>query len=244
VPPIYASGLPLRIPPLVLLGSPGTGKTRYATKLAAALNTSIDIVAGTTMSDVQSLLGYGKVWRGASAGRLFKTLIDAPNSAPMIFIDEVEKIRDGDTPKPVDRLLTLLEPHTAAAFLDEFLMVPMRADRVIWLMAANTLEGLSEPFLDRVLVIQVPDLTHSQRHGVLRTMLKEVTAELGIFLEPAGDGILSKLRGLPLRRARLALELGVASAVADGRRALVSGDLMVAADLLDRERSPVGFIHH
>jgi ATP-dependent Lon protease len=239
-----ASGLPIRVPPLLLLGSPGTGKSRYAAKLAKALNTTIEIIAGTTIPDIQSLLGYGKVWRGASVGRICKTLIAAPNSAPMLFIDEVEKIQDRDAPNPANRLLTLLEPHTAAAFRDEFLMVPMRADRVIWLMAANTLEGLSDPFLDRVVVIEIRDLTRSQRHGVLRTMMKEVTAELGIFLEPASDGVFSALRDLPLRRARLALELGVASAVTDGRRMLIPGDVTVAADLLDRERPAIGFVRH
>jgi ATP-dependent Lon protease len=236
------SAQPLRLPPALLLGSPGTGKTRFVRKLASALDTPIDTVAGSTLPDVGSLLGYGKVWRGAGIGRICKTLLAASNSSPIVFIDEIEKIHDRDAPRPADRLLTLLEPHSAAAFLDEYLLVPMRADRVLWLMAANSLDGLSEPFLDRVVVINVPDLTLDQRERVLRSMLAEVAAANGLFFEAASADVLHGLRDLPLRRARLALELGVAAAVADGRRMLVKSDL--AVDLLDRKRRSIGFVRH
>ncbi len=140
------AGAPIRLPPIVLLGSAGIGKSRYATLLAAALETSCHLVNGSTLPDVGSLTGYPPVWRGSGPGRLAKFLLSSPTSGPVIFIDEAEKIADFEAmTHPTDRLLPILERDTAAAFQDENLQVPMRAQHALFIFACNSLDTLSAP---------------------------------------------------------------------------------------------------
>ncbi len=241
------AGAPLRVQPLVLLGSPGIGKSRYAKALAAALGTSCHNVSGATLPDVGSLTGYPPAWRGAGPGRIAKFLITAATSGPVIFVDEAEKIVDFERmAHPLDRLLPLLEYGTAQAYQDENLHVPMRAQHAIVVFAVNSLDGLSEPFRDRVLTLRVPDLTAAQREAVLQAMLAEVGRDLGLAVSLAGPEALAPLRGLSTRRCRLALEIAVAHAVEDERRFLLAADLAEAVALLGRPdaRQAVGFLSH
>ena len=243
------AGQPLRLPPVLMLGSPGIGKTRYARALAAALGTGAEVITGTTLADVKALTGYGTAWRGAGQGRLAKALVAADTSAPLIFIDEADKVRDFEARScPLHVLLTLLEAHSAAQFTDEYLQVPMRADRVLWFMSANTLDeyAFSAPLLNRLVVITVPDLTPDQQDGVVRVMLAEIAAEANLFVAPPGVEVFEALRPLGLRRARLALELALAYAVEAGRRHLTRLDVTEAIALLaggdpGANRRPIGF---
>ncbi len=85
------TGTPLRVPPLILVGPPGTGKTRIAGMIASAIGTSVRIVVGSSLQDTGPLLGYGPAWRGAGPGIVAKSLIACPTAAPVIVIDEAEK---------------------------------------------------------------------------------------------------------------------------------------------------------
>ncbi len=237
------SGCPLRIPPVLMLGPPGIGKTRYARALATALATSLEVVTGSTVPDVGSLTGYPPIWRGAGPGRVAKAIIAAPTSGPLVFTDECEKIVDREAgARPLDRLLTLLEPQSAACFEDEHLRIPMRADRVLWLFACNSLDGLSAPFRDRVVIVSVPGLSPAQRDAVLDIMLTEVAQELGVRVSLADLAALTPLRALGLRRCRLAFEIAIPCAIAQDRRFITAADLAEAVALLRAEgRTPIGF---
>ena len=229
------SGQPLRLPPVLMLGSPGIGKTRYARALATALNTSAEVVTGTTLPDTKSLTGYGIAWRGAAPGKIAKVLLAADTSAPLVFVDECEKIKDNYAGQnPLDTILTLLEVQSAARYTDEYISVHMKAERIIWLLSANTIDDhtFSAPLLSRLVVITVPDLTPDQQDGVVRVMLAEIAAEANLFVAPPGPEVFEALRPLGLRRARLALELALAYAVEAGRRHLTRLDVSQAIALL------------
>ena len=87
-----ATGAPIDVPPLLLLGPPGCGKTYLARALARALDAPSEMLLGSTMADATPITGAGVSWRGAGPGRLAQLLLRAPTSAPMMVVDEVEKI--------------------------------------------------------------------------------------------------------------------------------------------------------
>ena len=241
------SGRSLRIQPIMLVGAPGIGKSRYARALAFALNTSCDIINGSTLPDLATLTGYPPVWRGAGPGRIAKFLVAAPTTGPLIFIDEAEKIvAFEDMAHPLDRLLPLLEYDTSSGFQDEYLQVPMRAQNAIFLFACNTTDGLSPPFLDRLLTIRIPDLDPAARHAVLEAMLAEVAQKIGLPMSLPNPSVLASIQGLGVRRCRLALEIAIGHAVDHERRFLIAQDLIEAVKLLgDADGSkPIGFVHH
>ncbi|MDX7953471.1 AAA family ATPase [Lichenihabitans sp. Uapishka_5] len=236
---------PIRLPPMLMVGAPGTGKTRYAHALAAAIGTVSTEITGTSLSDAASLTGYGPAWRSAGPGRIAKALIATTTTAPLIIIDECEKVRDYERKEgPLDVLLPLLEAHTAARFVDDYVRVPMRADQALWLFACNSTDGLSPPVLNRVVTLRIPDLDPSARDAVLDTMMAEASRAAGVKTRFADAAARAGFAALGLRRARLAMAIAIASAVAAGRRFISEADAKAAAALLgEGERaSRMGFI--
>ncbi len=126
---------PLRLPPLLLVGPAGSGKSRWAGLLAQSLGIPATTVMGTSLSDMGPLIGYNPAWRGAGPGAIAKALLGCPTASPLVVIDEGEKIASIDhRDAPLDVLLPLLEVTTARTFRDAYLDVPMRAEHVLWVI--------------------------------------------------------------------------------------------------------------
>ena len=246
------TGTPLRVPPLILVGKPGTGKTRIAGLIAsAAIGTSSRVVAGSSLQDTGPLLGYGPAWRGAGPGIVAKSLIACPTAAPVIIIDEAEKTKfttDGGGENPLDCILQLLEPTTASAFRDNYLDVRIREDNILWLFCTNSLNGLSRPLLDRCVVIDVPELSGDARHRALQELVVDTVLDHGVVPADLDAESLEVLDGIGLRRARAVVSAALAEALEAGRDWPRASDFRTAAALLggaapSRARRPAGFVH-
>ena len=247
---------PIRVPHLLLVSkTPGTGKTRYARSLADVLGTTMEVINGATIPDAGSIVGWPPVWKASGPGHVAKSLIGSWTSGPVILVDEVDKIKDSSDANPENKLLALLERRTARCFEDEFLKIPMRGENIIWIFTANDVANLSAPFLDRVVVVRIPDLSRDARDGVLERILGEVADELEIEIMLESRAALKPMQALGLRRARLAFEIAAARVFAQGRRVIGLGDLANAAKQLrkhtvargqtkkrPRLRAPIGFI--
>jgi hypothetical protein len=87
--------------------------------------------------------------------------------------------------------------------------------KINFLFTANTVEGISEPILSRVHVVDIPDLTAEQAKAVAlrqyETMIEELRLPISApILTESGLEVLS--RESP-RRQRLLLQLAIGSAV-------------------------------
>ena len=239
----------LRIPPIVLVGPPGTGKSRIASKIATALGTTSTTINGTSIQDVGPLLGYGSAWRGAGTGVVAKALLACPFTSPLVIIDEAEKVKSIEQREcPLDCLLPLLESTTATSFRDNYLDVPMRSDNIYWLFCANSIDGLSKPLLDRCVVIDVPELSGDARRGALEELVADTVLDHGVAPADLDAATLAVLDGIGLRRARAVVTAALAGAFEAGRDWPTAGDFRVAAALLGGEALPprrrqAGFVH-
>ncbi len=245
------TGTPMRAPPLILVGNPGTGKTRIAGMIASAIGTSSRMIAGTSLQDAGPLLGYGPAWRGAGPGIVAKSLIACPTAAPVIVIDEAEKTKfttDSGGENPLDCILQLLEPTTASAFRDNYLDVRIRAENIMWVFCANSLDGLSRPLLDRCVVVEVPELSGDARHRALQELVVDTVLDHGVVPADLDAESLEVLDGIGLRRARAVVSAALAEALEAGRDWPRASDFRTAAALIggeapSRARRPAGFVH-
>lgn len=245
------AGTPLRLPPLVLVGPPGTGKSRIAAKIASALGTTATTVNGTSLQDLGPLVGYGSAWRGAGSGAIAKALLGCPTTSPVIIVDEAEKVKSVEQREcPLDCLLPLLEPTTAEAFRDNYLDVPMRAENIVWLFCANSIGGLSGPLLDRSVVIEVPELSGDARRQALEELVADVVLDHGVAPRELDDESRAVLDRVGLRRARAVVGAALAGALETGRDWPSAADMRGAAALLggdersrETPRKRVGFVH-
>lgn len=164
-------GLPgLRFNPLVLVGSPGIGKSFWARRLAHHLALPTTLIDATGEPATFALVGSQRGWSSATPGKLMLTVLKERHGGPLVIVDEIEKSGDvqssrGTRHSLTDALLPLLERMTAATWECPFFQVKCDMSWVNWVMTANSRKGLPAPLQSRCVVLDLPDLTRDQlRH--------------------------------------------------------------------------------
>ncbi|MDC1297536.1 AAA family ATPase [Octadecabacter sp.] len=168
-------GLPgLRFSPLVLVGSPGIGKSFWARRLAHHLVTPTTLIDATGEPATFALVGSQRGWSSATPGKLMQTVLKERHGGPLVIVDEVEKSGDvhssrGTHHSLTDALLPLLERMTAATWECPFFQIKCDMSWVNWVMTANSRRGLPEPLQSRCLVLDLADLTTNQLRQFAQT---------------------------------------------------------------------------
>ena len=221
---LLASVMPaqeFRLSPILLLGDPGIGKTFLASQLAQALGVpSEKISAGGGQSSFQ-LTGSHSTWIGAKPGMVAALLAQSAFAAPVLVVDEVDKIQDDRYPLlPV--LLDLLDTDTAQRFRDEYFEMEFDASRILVVLTANDIRKVPLPLLSRVEVFTVAAPQPSQRLRIIEQTMASLSEKTGrsICLAPGAAEQLSERMDIDLRqlhrlvRASFTVALQAGNAVA------------------------------
>lgn len=225
------SGVPLQPPPILLLGEPGVGKTHFAQRLAEALRTTIYRQAFDNAQSNGTLRGSDRHWGNTSVGALWDLIMCGSRANPVILLDEIDKGTHGSgNYRPVDALLTLLEPTTASCVKDQSVDFEFDASYVWYIATGNDPALMSAPVRSRftVFTIDAPDvdgrlvLANSIFAATLARMVpsEEVRAR---FSTPTNLQI-ARLAWLTPREIRMACERGLGAAAFAGRWHFEDGD--------------------
>jgi len=167
--------------PLLIVGPSGNGKSRLAKRLAALIGAGFGEVPAAGSMDNRLLAGSARTWKDASPGLVLHVIRRCGFANPTMLVDEIDKTRpDGRCGDIRDTLLGLLEPLTAAQWIDEYLMVPCDLSAVNWLLAANSTRSLPGPLLSRLHVVTTSAPTPEHFPTVLAAIRHEVAADLEI----------------------------------------------------------------
>ncbi|RYB02119.1 AAA family ATPase [Lichenibacterium ramalinae] len=224
-------GVPTGLPPLLLLGPPGIGKTWLLARLAAALAVPFRAFAMNLATLGDSLTGSHPLWRAGAPGLVAKALLTEAVANPLILVDEIDKPPPhhvgGDLYRP---FYGLLEPEGSRSFVDDHLGIPIDASRVMWIAAANDIEGIPAPIVDRLTVVEVGAMAHDDRVAVVRSVYADLNKVYLDFFDPQpGRDLLERLAALPPRRAKLVLDDAMSRAAAEGRRSVEASDALAHA---------------
>lgn len=231
----------VRLPPMLLAGPPGVGKTYFAARLAATLRLPYHDIHMESTTAGWILTGGDCSWQDSKPGRIFEALVHGRYANLMVLLDEVDKVPPGQKYDPMGALYGLLEPHTAARFRDEYASVTVDASRINWVLTANTLEQVPEPIRSRTQVFHIPEPSFLQRLAIARLMYEQLLSKesWGAGFDPAlGEATAIRLAEVSdsARDLRQTIVLACARAAARGADALLPCDV----DVMDERVLPSG----
>jgi ATP-dependent Lon protease len=218
----------VEVPPMLLLGEPGIGKTHFARKISQLLGTGFGFVPMSSLTAGWVLSGASSQWKNAKPGKVFDTFVNGDYANPVIVIDEIDKASADGQYDPLGALYELLEVETATRFVDEFVELPIDASGAVWLATANEVGRIPDPLLSRLAVyeIEAPDAEGAAR--IARTIYSEIRGahDWGKqFPETLSEPALDKLASLPPREMRRAIHAAFGNAKIAGRSEVGPDDI-------------------
>ena len=224
----------VELPPILLLGAPGIGKTHFVRRIAQLLGTGYGFVPMSSLTAGWILSGASSQWKNAKPGKVFETILHGTYANPVIMVDELDKAGGDHQYDPLGALYMLLERDTAAEFVDEFVEIPIDVSGVVWIATANDDSRIPDPILDRMNVYEIgsPDRDGSAR--IARTIYSEIRGSHDWgkdFPEKLANVVLDRLVELSPREMRRAVMN------AFGNAKLAGHDEIEVADIGDSRTS-------
>lgn len=168
------------LPPTLIVGHPGSGKTRYVQRLFEAANIPSRLLSLAGANDNRALQGTARGWNNAQPSVIAQTIATESIANPGFILDEIDKVspsrRNGNA---WDTLHLLLEPRSAAQWFDECLLLPCDLTPVTFIATANSLSPLPRSLLSRFTIHYAPVPGDADRWTILSTLLRDVANDLG-----------------------------------------------------------------
>lgn len=178
---LYASAT-THFPPMLLLGEPGLGKTRFARRAAELLGIPFHYLDMGSMTDVRMLAGTSRGWASGQPSPLLEIPLKTGLASTLVLGDEVDKCLNnpsGNGGSPLAAILALLEPSTARHITDTFLQTTCDLSSYMFILTANSINDIPKSLLSRVRPILFNKPTPDQIRNCAPFVAREVLCEMG-----------------------------------------------------------------
>jgi ATP-dependent Lon protease len=169
----------LRLPPVLLLGEAGIGKTAFSQRLAEVLGVRRFEVAFGHATQGGQLGGLSSFWGNGKQGAVFDALLLGREMNPVFLLDEIDKAAESRY-DPLGCLYALLEAESARRFRDEFAELPIDASWFSWVATANAIERLPDPIRSRLAIFTVRRPTACELRQIGRQQYRRLIEAYGL----------------------------------------------------------------
>lgn len=219
-----------QMPPLLLLGPPGVGKTSFAQAFAEILGVYFNRIDVGTLTTGSSIAGLSFSWSTGAPGEIFKAINESQTANPLIMLDEIDKF-SGSFQYPIEPvLLSLLEKESAKNFKDEAMKLQLNCKYFLWIATANDLSLMSEPLKSRFNIVHVEKPSDTQMEKVVRNIyekLKLANPWGYHFKNDLKDEVVKKLKEYNPRELNKVIQIGFGKAAARGGNDLIISDIEI-----------------
>lgn len=217
---------PVALPPILLVGPPGVGKTHFTLALAKAMDRPIERHSFDAAYAGSALLGSDRHWANTKTGLVFDAICLGESADPIILLDELDKADTVSRSSPQGPLHSLLEPVTARDVVDISVGIRFDASHVFWIATANDRRNIPESIQSRFRIFKLQAPAAGQALDLARAVAGSVHQRFPTFEVPHRH-LATLLAHLTPREQVQALEQAFASAATNGRKQLVRQDLPV-----------------
>jgi ATP-dependent Lon protease len=223
------------VPPMLLVGPPGVGKSHFCRRLAEVMQCGSAWLAMDQPTAGCDLRGSDNHWSTSRHGVLFDLLGLGDTANPLVVLDEIDKAPRRQGTQEIDmlsQLYSVLEPETSRRVEDVSLDVALDASLVMYVATANELRTLDAPLLSRFEVVQVGLPTPEERRESAARVVDIALARLGVQgAVRVSPGCVALLEQYTPRVIGRAVERAVGAAVAGGRNRVGIEDMEAALGL-------------
>lgn len=236
---------PVGIPPILLAGPPGVGKTHFCEVLAKVLGVPVRRHPMDQAETSSALLGSEVTWGNTRVGLVFEMLAQGDYANPVVILDELDKASGlGRSADPTAVLHSLLEPVSASRVRDQSVEVELDASLITWIATSNY-PWLIAPTLRsrmRAFFIRMPDAEQAIQvaHAVVKAAIKD--AGLRMCRKPDKTFVLA-LAHLSAREIYQLTGSAIAQAARQGRAVVSIADLPTEVLGDDSGREPMKHVH-
>lgn len=205
----------VQLRPIILVGEPGGGKSRFVRSLGQALGLHV-WRTDCSRSDA-AFAGTDRRWHTAEPCHPFLAVVRSKTGGPLVLLDELEKAPSSSSSsvgRLWDCLLSFTEPETSARYPDPALQVNLDLSRISFVATANNLDPLPGPIRDRFLVVTFPKPGAADLDALLPAVMVDLVKDRGLdqrWIRPLDENehvAVAKLwQGGSVRRLRRIVEV-------------------------------------
>jgi hypothetical protein len=169
----------VRLPPLLFVGKPGGGKSQYAIRLLELLSVRGAAYPCGGVAD-STFAGTSRRWTTGAPTFPIGLMRQHRTASPGVVLDELERASTSRYNGSIfDVLLAMLEPSTAATWMDPYIEAPVNLAHIIWLATANELGTIPAALRDRFRVFSFPSPTADHIPILAPQILRKLVSDLG-----------------------------------------------------------------
>lgn len=173
----------IKLPPLMLAGPPGTGKTTAAVAFCEALGLPSTVYSVAGVSD-GAFQGTSRQYSTGRACVPLQAILLSGVANPVVILDEAEKSASGKHNGSIsDVVLTMTEPVSASRYFDPYLECGVDLSAVSFIGTVNDPDLLSGPLRDRFRILHVPEPSAEHVPGIVAGMLADLRKARGVSAE-------------------------------------------------------------
>ena len=210
--------LSFEVPPILLQGDPGLGKTYFASEFAKCINLPFFEISLATTSSSFGLSGGNIQWAEGSTGFIANTLAKS------------DKVSREARYNPLNVFYSLLETHSAKRFRDEALEVELDASKIVWIATGNYIQLIPEPIQSRMRIFNIKQPSLDHMPSVIKSIYNHLVQNkvYGKLLDHfLNENVIDYLVFESPRTIKLAIEESAFKAIRHQRSTIYPSDLPV-----------------
>jgi ATP-dependent Lon protease len=173
-------GQPVKMKPAILLGDPGSGKSRLARRLAGLLKTSLYSFDASSVGDSLSWAGTSRAWGNSTPSVPARAVQQSMQPNPIVLIEEIEKSGRSHHGSIYAAMTAYLDSATSSRVRDLSLDAELDLSSVSYIATSNDDTTIPSHIRDRFRIIRVPLPGLEHLRPLAMNIMRDLAAESAV----------------------------------------------------------------